>query len=199
MERLTTSENHQVPVSLTPDGTTLAFVEKNPETGFDINLLDMKSRKVTPFLNSKADEKNPEISPDGHWMAYTSEESGRMELYVRPFPGPGGQWQISAEGGYMPIWSRDEKRLHYVGRTNDEYWTADVHTGGTFSVGKSRLLFKSADFLNGNPYPTMDTSLDGRRFLMAKLGDWNAQPVTELILVQNWFEELKRLAPTNKK
>jgi eukaryotic-like serine/threonine-protein kinase len=185
-------------VSFSPDGATLAFVERNPDTGWDINLLDMKSRKVTSFLNSKATEMCPEFSPDGHWMAYTSNESGRTEVYVRPFPGPGGKWQISAEGGETPIWSRDEKHLYYVGLMDDEYWTTDVQTGGTFSVSKPRLLFKSGDFPVGEPSRTVDTSLDGKRFLMAKLGDRKAQPVTELILVQNWFEELQRLAPAKK-
>ena len=199
MERLTTSENHQVPVSFTPDGATLAFEENNPDTGWDINLLDMKSRKVTSFLNSKANEMYPEFSPDGHWMAYTSDESGRKEVYVRPFPGPGGKWQISAEGGESPIWSRDEKHLYYVGLMDDEYWATDVQTGGTFSASKPRLLFKSGDFIIGDPTRTVDTSLDGKRFLMAKLGDRKAQPVTEVILVQNWLEEVKRLAPTGKK
>ena len=198
MERLTTSENHQLPVSFTPDGATLAFEENNPDTGWDINLLDMKSRKVTSFLNSKANEDNPEFSPDGHWMAYTSDESGRTEVYVRPFPGPGGKWQISAEGGVSPIWSRDEKHLYYVGLMRDEYWITDVQTGGTFSASKPRLLFKSGNFLIGGTR-TVEISLDGKRFLMTKLGDRKAQPVTELILVQNWLEEVKRLAPTRKK
>jgi serine/threonine-protein kinase len=150
-------------------------------------------------LNSKADEHldYPEFSPDGHWIAYTSNESGRTEVYVRPFPGPGGKWQISAEGGTSPIWSRDEKHLYYVGLMDDEYWITDVQTGGTFSASKPRLLFKSGNFLIGGPR-TVETSLDGKRFLMTKLGDRKAQPVTELILVQNWLEEVKRLAPTGK-
>jgi hypothetical protein len=79
----------------------------------------------------------------------------------------------------------------------DEYWITDVQTGGTFSASKPRLLFKSGNFLIGGTR-TVETSLDGKRFLMTKLGDRKAQPVTELILVQNWLEEVKRLAPTGK-
>ncbi len=200
MERLTASENHQVPVSFSPDGATLAFVERNPETGWDINLLDMKTRKVTSFLSSKADEMNPEFSTDGHWMAYVSNESGRREVYVRPFPGPGGKWQISAEGGASPFWSRDGKHLFYIAPMEDEYWTTDVQTDGTFSASKPRFLFKSGgDFDSGYLFPAVDISLDGKRFLIVKQGDRKAQPVTELILVQNWLEDLKRLSPTGKK
>ena len=199
MQRLTTSDNHQVPGSFSPDGATLAFVELNPQTGWHINLLDMNTRKVTPFLNSKANQMYPEFSPDGHWMAYTSDESGRMEVYVRPFPGRGGKWQLSAEGGSSPLWSRDGKRLSYVGPEGDEYWVTDVHTDGTFSVSKPRLLFNTKDCSCAYPTRGSDISLNGQRFLMVKRGERKPQPVTELILVQNWFEELKRLAPTGKK
>jgi len=199
MQRLTTSDNHQVPASFSPDGTTLAFVELNPLTGWHTTLLDMQTRKVTPLLNSKANQMYPEFSPDGHWMAYTSDESGRMEVYVRPFPGLGGKWQLSAEGGWSPLWSRDGKHLFYVGPEDDEYWVTDVHTDGSFSVSKPRLLFKTKDCSCAGPTRGWDISLDGQRFLMVKRGERKPQPVTELILVQNWFEELKRLAPTGKK
>jgi eukaryotic-like serine/threonine-protein kinase len=204
MERLTTSENHQVPGSFSPDGATLAVSVRPPGVGWrwDIDLLDLKSKKVTPFLNSKASEMHPEFSPDGHWMAYVSDESGQPEVYVRPFPGPGGKWQISSDGGNAPLWSRNGKQLFYVGWDGDgedQYWVADVRTSDSFSASKPRLLFKSADFLVGNPSRAFDISLDGKRFLMAKLSERKIHPVTELILVQNWLEELKRLAPAGKR
>ncbi len=199
MQRLTTSDNHQVPGSFSPDGATLAFIELNPQTGWRINLLDMQTRKVTPFLDSKANQMYPEFSPEGHWMAYTSDESGRMEVYVRPFPGPGGKWQLSAEGGSSPLWSCDGKHLFYLGPEGDEYWVTDVHTNGTFSASKPHLLFRTEDNYAAAPTRGWDISLDGQRFLMVKRGERKPQPVTELILVQNWFEELKRLASTGKK
>ena len=96
MERLTTSEYMQTPGSLTPDGATLAFVEWHPDTGNDILLLDLRSRRVTPFLNSRIHGGYPAFSPDGRWLAYSSTESGREEVYVRPFPNPGGKWKIIA-------------------------------------------------------------------------------------------------------
>jgi eukaryotic-like serine/threonine-protein kinase len=195
MERLTTSQNHQVPASFSPDGATLAFVELDPDTGFDINLLDMKSRRVTAFLNSKSDELWPDFSPDGHWMAYVSNESGRCEVYVRPYPGPGSKFQVSPEGGEAPLWSRNGKQLFYVAGPR-EYWVADVRTDRSFSASKPRLLFKSVELMaDGLPSRSWDISLDGQRFLGVRPSERKPQPVTELILVQNWFEELKRLAP----
>ena len=197
MERLTTGENWQYPGSFTPDGSTLAFVEDNPETSEDILLLDMKTRRVTPFLNSKAREGWPEFSPDGHWMAYASDESGRYEVWVRPFPGPGGRWQISKEGGVQPVWSKDGKQLFY--RQAEEVWVSDVRTEGGFSVGKPRLLFEKGGFFGGSPVRGWDLWPDGQQFLMVKLEERKPTPVTEMILVQNWFEELKRIVPTGKK
>jgi DNA-binding winged helix-turn-helix (wHTH) protein len=197
MERLTTSEHNQWPGSWSPDGTTLAFVEGEVGTAHRILLLDVRNRRVTPFLNSQSGEEFPAFSPDGRWLAYTSDESGRPETYVRPFPGPGGRWQISQQGGVGPLWARNGKQLFY--RSGDQVWEVDVQTGPAFSAGKPRLLFEQPGFLCGNPICGWDLSLDGQRFLMVKVDDRKPTPLTEMILVQNWFEELKRLAPTGKK
>jgi Tol biopolymer transport system component len=195
MERLTTSENWQSPVSFCPDGTTLLFEESRPDIRSEINLLDLRPRRVTPFLKSKAYQESPQVSPDGRWIAYRSDESGRGEVYVRTFPGPGGKWQVSSEGGVEPIWARNGRRLFYRSTDRQQVWVVDVQTEGGFSPGKPRLLFKAP----GLGAFGLDISLDGRHFLMEKDQERKPQPVTELILVQNWFEELKRLAPTGKK
>ena len=129
-------------------------------------------------------------------MAYVSDESGRYEVYVRPSPGAGGKTQISNEGGTEPLWSRDGKRLFY--RRQNQVWGVDVQAGSGFSAGRSRLLFEQACYRQGNPIRCWDISLDNKRFLMVKLEERKPQPVTELILVQNWFEELKRLCPTGR-
>jgi len=201
MERLTISENNQHPGSFTPDGATLAFVGRHPETGYDILLLDMKGRRVTPFLNSKAAEGWPEISPDGRWLAYSSDESGGYEVWVRPFSGQGGRWQISREGGTEPIWSKDGRQLFYRQSGTslaDQVWVADVRTEGGFSSGKPRLLFDMQGFMGKEAVRGWDLWPDGRGFLMVKMEERKPQPVTEMVLVQNWFEELKRLVPTGK-
>jgi serine/threonine-protein kinase len=199
MERLTTSDYGQFPGSWSPDGNILTFVEIHPDTGNDLLLLDLQSRRITPFLNSRADEEYPEFSPDGRWMAYMSDESGRTEVYVRPFPGPGGKWLISQEGGREPLWARSGKQLFYRQPDQEQVWVVDTQTEGGFSASKPRLLFKATGLGPGDPIRTWDASLDGQRFLMVKNEEMKSTPVTEMVLVMNWLEELKRLAPTGKK
>ncbi len=158
-------------------------------------LFNLTNRKVTPLLNSRFDEHHPEFSPDGHWMAYVSNESGRNEIYVRPFPGPGGKWQISNEGGTEPLWARNGKQLFYRGPPR-HVWVVDVRGGSDFAVSKPRPLFQMQGSYTAGTYArSWDISLDDRRFLMVKIEDRKWQPITELILVQNWLEELKRLVP----
>jgi hypothetical protein len=200
MERLTTSDYWQMQGSWSPDGATLAFVERPPDTNWDILLLDLRSRRVTPFLNSRAwGEGWPEFSPDGRWMAYVSDESGRWEVYVRTFPGPGGKWLISQEGGQEPLWARTGKQLFYRQWDKNQVWVVDIRTDGGFSASKPRLLFKAPGLGLGGPIRSWDLSLDGQRFLMVKNEEAKPTPVTEMVLVMNWFEELKRLAPSGKK
>jgi Tol biopolymer transport system component len=200
MERLTQSEYFQWPGSWSHDGETLAFVEERPETSRDIYLLSVRDRRVTAFLKSRFFEAQPEFSPDGRWIAYVTDESGREEVYVQPFPGPGGKWQISNEGGSWPLWAPNGKQLYYRSAgLGSHVWVVDVQTGSGFSASKPRLLFEQPGYARGTPIRTWDISRDGQRFLMAKLGESKRQPVTEIILVQNWFEELKRLVPAGKK
>ena len=94
-------------MSWSPDGQLLAFVEINPTTGYDIWVLRLGDRKAQPFLRTPFNEGAPRFSPDGRWLAYVSDESGRYEIYVQPYPGPGGKWQISTEGGTEPLWNRN--------------------------------------------------------------------------------------------
>lgn len=204
MERLMPSDYRQDAGSWSPDGATLAFVESHPDTGYDIFLLDLRSRRITPFLNSRAFEGYPEFSPDGRWMAYVSDESGREEVYVRPFPGPGGKWMISQEGGIEPLWARDEKQLLYRSTDGEQIWAVDVRADGGFSASKPRLRSKAPGVGLGTAPPATpirewDVSLDSQRFLMVKVEEPKPTPVTEMVLVMNWFQDLERLAPTGKK
>ena len=198
MERLTQSEFGQLPGSWSPDGERLAFLEED-EIGLKIQLLNIRDRQVTPFLHSRFRGIYPEFSPDGRWMAYVSSESERLEAYVQPFPGGGSKQKISNEGGLQPLWAPNGKQLFYrSGEAGEQVWVVDVQTESGFSASKPRLLFKLPGAGMGMPIRTWDISPDGRRFLMTKYEERKSQPLTEMILVQNWFEELKRLVPSNK-
>ncbi|MDR3722704.1 MAG: protein kinase [Candidatus Acidoferrales bacterium] len=142
LERLTTSEYTQAPQSWSPDGQLVAFIEINATTGYDIWVLRIGDRKAQPFLRTPFNESAPEFSPDGRWLAYVSDESGRFEIYVQPYPGPGGKWQISTDGGTEPVWNRNGRELFY--RSGDKMMAAAVATQPSFFAGKPRMLFEGA-------------------------------------------------------
>jgi serine/threonine-protein kinase len=198
LERLGTSKYAQVPRSWSPDGQFLAFHENNPGTKKDIWVLRLSDRKAEPFLLTPFNEGGPTFSPDGHWLAYISDESGRQEIYVQPYPGPGGKWQISTEGGSEPEWDRNGRELFY--RSGNKMMSVEVTTQPTFSAGKPKVLFEGRYFavqppLAGTAY---DVSLDGQRFLMVKETEATTSN-TQINVVQNWFQELKQRVPTEKK
>jgi eukaryotic-like serine/threonine-protein kinase len=195
LERLTTSEYYHHPSSFSPDGKTIAFIESTPgygAYGHDIMLLNLSNRQITPLMNSRFSERGPEFSPDGHWLAYSTNESGRFQLYVQPFPGPGAKRQITEAGGSDPLWARNGKQLFY--RWANQVWVVDVQTGSSFSAGKPRLVFENSAYgsTTGSTFPTWDISPDGQRFVMVKSDAKISVPVTGMILIQNWADELRR-------
>jgi serine/threonine protein kinase/Tol biopolymer transport system component len=197
LERLTTSEYARVPMSWSPDGQLLAFMEVNPSTQRDLWVLRMSDRKEQPFLKTRFDESVPRFSPDGRWLAYVSNESGRYEIYVQPFPGPGGKWQISTEGGTEPAWNRNGRELFF--RSDDKMMAVDIVTQPSFSAGKPRMLFQGPYERSPATSPNYDVSPDGQRFLMLKPVDAGESAPAQINVVLNWFEELKRRVPTEKK
>jgi serine/threonine protein kinase/Tol biopolymer transport system component len=195
-ERLATADIAQVPTSWAPDGQVLAFVDVNPNTGRDIWTLKLSDRSLQPFLQTSFDEGAPAFSPDGRWLAYGSDESGRREVYVQPYPGPGGKWQISTEGGSEPTWNPNGRELFY--RNGDKMLALDVTTQPTFSAGKAKLLFEGQYQPSATPSTrNYDVSADGQHFLMVK-ADEQEQSTSRINVVLNWFEELKRRVPTGK-
>ena len=202
-ERLTTSTRSQTPASWSPDGTTLAFVEEGDSTGFfqfDIRVLSIADRKTRAVIQTTANEMAPEFSPDGRWLAYVSNQSGRSEVYVQPYPGPGERHLISTNGGNQPAWSPNGRELFYVQGTGFDggpiaLMSVSVEATPAFRAGTPEKLFESVDLRSawGRSY---DVASDGRRFLMA-LDKERAKnpPPAQMIFVQHWFEELKRLVP----
>jgi len=197
LERLTTSPYPNIPMSWSSDGQLLAFIESNPTTGSDIWVLRLSDRKPQPFLQTTFNESVPRFSPDGHWLAYISNESGRFEVYVQPYPGPGGKLQISTEGGTEPVWNRNGRELFY--RSGDKMMAVDISTKPNFAAGKARMLFEGRYERTPATSPNYDVSPDGQRFLMLKPSQQEAPAPTQINVVLNWFEELKRRAPADKK
>jgi serine/threonine-protein kinase len=205
LERLNASEYVQVPMSWSPDGQLLAFIEINPTTGFDIWALRMSGplpgsgqvRKAEPFLRTPFSESAPRFSPDGRWLVYISNESGRNEVYVQPYPGPGGKWQISTEGGTEPVWNPSGRELFY--RSGDKMMAVDITTQPGFAAGKPRTLFEGQYVPTPLTAPYYDISPDGQRFLMLKPVEHAETAPTQINVVLNWFEELKQKVPTGKK
>jgi eukaryotic-like serine/threonine-protein kinase len=195
-ERLTTSENINTAMSWSPDGRFLAFIEINPTTGYDIWMLRLSDRKAEPFLRTPFNESVPRFSPDGHWLVYTSDESGRSEIYMQPYPGPGGKRQISSEGGTEPAWNSTGRELFY--RNGDKMMAVDIATQPRFTAGKPHLLFEGHYEPTPGSNPNYDVTPDGQRFLMLKPSDTSEATPTQINLILNWFEELKHRVPTAK-
>jgi len=190
-ERLTTSNHVQVAGSWSPDGQTLAFEESVPGSGYDIGVFRLKDRKTQPFLQTRFNEIAPRFSPDGHSLAYASDESGRYEIYVQPYPGPGRKWQISTEGGTEPVWARNGELFY---RSGDKFMVVETKTQPTFVAEKPKVLFEGP-YATYQTMPAYDVTPDGQRFLLTKT-DQNQE---QIHVVLNWFEELKQKAPSGTK
>jgi eukaryotic-like serine/threonine-protein kinase len=194
-EQLTKSPINQSPYTTSPDGTRVVFRADEPKTGLDLVLLTLnKERQIQPLVQTSFNELNAEISPDGRWFAYESNESGQYEIYVRPFPdAAGGRWQISTGGGTKPLWARKDQELFYVAPTG-ALMAVRIAPGATFTAGTPTRLFEGRYYVGdaANVGRTYDVSPDGRRFLMMKA---DTTTPTNIIVVQNWDQELKRLVP----
>ena len=196
LERLTTNEFAATARSFSPGSQLLAFFESNPVTGQDIWVLGLNDRKAQLFLQTKFNETDPAFSPDGHWLAYRSDKSGRPEIYVQPYPGPGGEWAISTEGGTEPVWNPNGRELFY--RSGDKMMAVDFTSQPGLSIGKPRMLFERPYLPTAATTPNYDVSSGGQRFLMLKAVE-QEQAATQINVVLNWLEELKqRRVPTKQ-
>jgi Tol biopolymer transport system component len=192
--RLTSSDNAQFPCSWSPDGERLLFSEIDPGNQLDVWVFHLDSGKSEPFLRTPFNESAAVVSPDGRFVAYVSDETGRDEVYVRAFPGPGGKWPISTGGGREPVWKDDGSELFY----RDEDWllSVPVVTRPDFSAGTPRPLFEAPYDEAGAPYASYDVSRDGERFIMVRSGE--AHDVSRLIVVLDWFSELDAKLPRSR-
>jgi serine/threonine protein kinase/Tol biopolymer transport system component len=198
-ELLVESDFPNMPMSWSPDGKFIAYWVSDPKTGSDVWVLPLAGdRKAIPFLQSPFNESWPQISPDGKWIAYSSNETGRYEIYVRPFPAGEGKWQISTNGGWFPRWRRDGKELFYMAASSlGKIISVKVNPAGpTFEYGDPSELFDSGyiNFAHGHNYQTYAVSADGQRFLIPRpestsSGEFASAPIT---VVLNWTAGLKK-------
>ena len=202
--RLTSGANTQLPDSVTPDGTFVIGHEVRPQTKSDVARFALAPGSGNgvaasdDLVNTSFEEWNGEVSPDGRFLAYQSAESGQTEVYVRPFPqGATARWQVSAGGGTAPVWTRDGRELVYLDADHHVTAVTVETTGATFRAGAPATLVRTEYAGPGLPWRTYDVSPDGQRFLVMKRdGSPQDAALPVFVVVQNWFEELKRLLPS---
>jgi eukaryotic-like serine/threonine-protein kinase len=195
-EQLSKATTNQGATSWLPDGTMLAFYD----VGGSYDIFTMKpGDSPLRFTETPFREQAPSFSPDGRWLAYSSDETGRAEIYVTSYPGPGGRIAISKGGGRSPRWASNGRELFY--RNGRQMMVVALEPGPTFRVGTPRLLFEGnyAQEIENIGAHNYDVSRDGQRFLMVAPAAREAgeEARARIVIVQNWLEELKRLVPTN--
>jgi eukaryotic-like serine/threonine-protein kinase len=208
VDRLTESPNQQRPSAFTPDGQRLMLSE-TPGRGTqqDLGVLPVNGdRRVAWLLKTTFSELNGEISPNGRWLAYQSNESGQFEIYVRPFPGVDeGRWVVSTGGGQQPLWARSGRELFYLAPDGSLMGVpVDVgQAGASFERGEPVKLVEGQGYFSAAGTPnlgrTYDVTPDVTRFLRIKVAERasDAGAVRPgVVMVVNWHEELKRLVPT---
>jgi Tol biopolymer transport system component len=207
-ERLTDSKHDQRPASWHPNGKLLAFEENNPTTSWDLMILPMngddaprsKPGKPTAFSDTPSAEREPMFSPDGRWLAYYSNESGRNEVYVRPFPGPGGKWQISSRGGTYPTWSRTKHELFYT--VSGQIMVAPFAVEDDWFRAEKPQLWSDGRYLERAGNRGFDLHPDGERFAIAVAPAAQTRSDSQqdkVVFIFNFFAELQHISPTTRK
>jgi Tol biopolymer transport system component len=185
-ETLLGAEQSQIPNGFTPDGRALVVQREDPETRRDIWVLPLEgARTPQVYLRTPFDERAAAVSPDGQWLAYVSDESGRDEVYVRAFPVPDAALRVSEGGGREPRWAPSGGELLY--RSEAGMVAAAVGTASPMTVGRREVLFDDRLYValpNGTGY---DVHPDGRRLLMVRRGAESR----EVVVVLNWFDRLR--------
>jgi serine/threonine-protein kinase len=203
--RLTDGRKDETPHSISPDGKRLAFSALGENGAPDIYTAPFDGNRSHPalgkpelFVGAPFIESQPAFSPDGRWLAYDADETGHLEVYVRPYPGPGGRWQISTGGGSNPRWSRDGRELLYLGPDRRIMAAGYTAKGETFVPGKPRLRL---DFqvLPGGGSLGWDLAPNGKRFVvLTGQRDEDQKPQTHLTFLFHFADELERRAGAAK-
>src|ERR1700739_4935134 len=189
-EVLVESSLDKYPTSWSPEGRFILYDSGVGPTGIDLFVLPLfGDRKPFPFLQTQFNEVAGRFSPDGRWVAYTSNESGRYEVYCAPFPGPGGKWQISTAGGVWPRWRSDGNEIFYLAPGRGLMAAAVNGKGSSFEVGAVKPLFQMHLVGQRHEY---DVSADGQRFLINTAPQQNGAAGAPITVVLNWTAGLQK-------
>ena len=199
-ERLTTSEFTQYPSSWSADGNDLIFVENHPETRQNVMALSMRDRRIRPLLAERFREQFPEMSPDGQWLAYASDESGELEVYVRPYPALDKRIRVSLNGGNSPLWTRGGSELIYresIGPESGRVMSVDTTRLAQGVSGQPRMLFETtyAELGSGTPVRAFDITRDGMRIFGRTSRPQTPPPPATINVIVNWLSELRAKVP----
>ena len=206
VQRLTESAHHQFPYAWHPNGKNLVFDEIiTSAKKRDLMVLPMEGNestgwmpgKPTVFSSSPFYETAPALSPDGAWLAYSSDESGEPEVYVRPFPRGEGKWQISNGGGSYPEWSRTKHELFY-GTPGLQIMVTPYNVSGAQFLPEKPRLWSSGHFTLGQ-YQRYALHPDGQRFAVSSSPESQSESKGQIVFVFNFFDEIRRLVPSSKK
>jgi Tol biopolymer transport system component len=205
--RLDPNGVNESPVSISPDGRYLTFDRMDQQTRTDAYVLPLAGGAPVPLLRDRFDEGAARFSPDGHWLAYVSDESGQSQVYVQPFPGPGPKIQVSKDGGFDPMWRRSGGELYY--RNDDKMIMVSISTSPSLRASAPQMLWQApaqswsgvglysegSGSSCGMPSSTAenyDVTADGQKFLMVRDDDANVTS-KQIVVVMNWAEEVKRM------
>jgi serine/threonine-protein kinase len=178
------------PSTFSPDGKFLVLDVDSESGHSDLWLMPLDGdRTPTPFLDSEAQEWMASFSPDGRWLAYASNESGRHEVFIRAFPGPGGRWQVSRNGGYEPRWSADGKILFFRNSIDRSIYEVEIDATSNLKIGTARVAFSGA---SAAPWAsTYSVSKDGKRCLMLRSSTLNDRSQATISVFLNWASNLQ--------
>ncbi len=199
VERIAAGDKMQFPTSWASKANALVFLQETPAGANGIWVVPVQQdRKPHLFIESRFQLWHPDLSPDGRWMAYVSNESGTNEVYVQPYPGPGEKIRISAAGGVDPIWSANGRELLYRSFTSDGqqlFFSAAVSSLAPFRTAPPKMMFqaKVGEYDTTAPERSWDVAADGKRFLLVKPAPLTDKPVSTIQVVLNWTEELERM------
>jgi len=180
--------------AISPDGQTLLFHVHNSESLVDTLTLQLDGQsEPQSWLATGFHNNGTAFSPDGKWIVYRSNESGEEEIYVRPFPGPGGRTKVSTGGGDQPDWKANGEIFYKQG---NQMMAVPIRTEPELTAGSPQKLFEGQyKDLSLGPFPSYDVTPNGQQFLMIKAVEGSQSG--QINVVRNWFEELKRLVPTH--